>query len=177
MEQNRLRIIIITSFVLLSLAIVGIIALFTNSSSQQTNNPNQTERIDPGSGEEVVNTEGKTPEKYGVNPNEPSFLGLVGLVDRGMTLSDVDDVKAFWNDYANQQLVEGKEKINEISITVDSIEHVIDSAAHTETFRMPLTINRERQYTFSAVSNSDTAKKTYTLAQDEGVVYSKEQDL
>lgn len=176
MNDKRLRTLIIIGFILLSVLIVGGIALITSNNSQN-NQPAQTETTDPSSGDTVQNTEGKTPEKYGVNPNQPIYLGFSELLDRGMELEEVDNAKAFLNDYVNKQLQDGKPKIEQISIVADSVEHVIKSVEHEETFSMVLTMSNDQQFTFTVTTDADTDIRTLSLMQSDTIVYSTEQDM
>lgn len=177
MNDKRLRILIIIGFILLSALIVGVIALITSNNSSQSDQPAQTETTDPSSGDTVQDTEGKTPEKFGVNPNQPIYLGFSELLDRGMELEEVDNAKAFLNDYVNKQLQEGKPKIEQISIVADSVEHVIKSAEHEETFSMVLTMSNDQQFTFTVTTDADTSTRTLSLMQSDAIVYSTEQDM
>lgn len=177
MNEKRLRIVIIAGFVVLSLAIAGIIAAIMNSQGSSVNEPKQTSYVDPASGETVLDTEGKTPEYYGVNPNRPNFLGFYNLFDAGMLDADIEEVKGFLNDYADKQLEEGKPKLTEISLYVDTIGHAINQETHEETFDLNLLVNREQQFQLKIVTNAETAKRTYSLIQDEKAIYSQVKDI
>lgn len=177
MNDKRLRTLIIIGFIVLSAAIIGIIALITKNSNSESEQPAQTESIDAASGDTVQNTDGKTPEKYGVNPNQPIYLGFSELLDRGMEMDEVDNAKAFLNDYVNKQLQDGKPKIEQISVVADSVEHAIKSAEHEEIFSMVLTISSGQQFTFTVTTDADTDLRTLSLIQSDAVVYSTEQAM
>ncbi len=161
MKQTQLRLLIVLGFIVIAVGIVGIIGFITQSQTDQGRSYTQTESIDPASGETVIETDGKTPEKYGVNPDIPIYLGFVQLMDRGMTLDDVDEVKGFLNDFANKQISENKDKITEISLYKDSVGHKIQN--NVDTYTMDFLVNRKSGYVMSIDANSNTNQKTYQL--------------
>jgi hypothetical protein len=163
MNQKQLRLTLIIGFVVIAAAIVGIIAFITNGGSTLTSNePTVTEYHDPGSGDTVIDVEGKTPETYGSNPDAPGFLGITELASRGMSDGDIDAIEAFWNDYANKQITENKEKITEISLTKDSIQHSVDRDTAESIYTMDFVINRNTGYVLTVTSEVST-KTSYAL--------------
>jgi hypothetical protein len=145
MTTNRL--LIILGFVVLSLAMVGIMVFIFNASQQNTSTePNQNEFVDPATGQTILNPEGKSPENYGTNPDTPIFVGFSNLLQYGARQSTVDNTKSFLNDYANQRITNNEERITEISIVVDTIRHTIDNTANTSSYTFDIIVNRDQNY-------------------------------
>jgi hypothetical protein len=139
-----IRLIII--FAVLSLITVGLtIALYKaiNTSTAQSTNAEQTTYTDPGSGETIVYTKGKTPETYGINPDTPTYLGFASLLDVGFSDDQVRNTKAAFLDFASQNNKD--DKIKEISITVDSIKQTLDPKVGS-TYSFDITTNRKTKY-------------------------------
>lgn len=161
MNQKQLRFVIILGFAVVAAGIVGIIALITTSSDDKTATYTQTEYVDPASGETINDTQGKTPEKYGANPDVPVYYGFSILLDRGLTQDEVNEITAFVNDYNNKLITEGKEKLTEVSLYRDSVIHKIEN--EIDNYTMDLLINRTSGYVLQISSNNDTEEITYTL--------------
>lgn len=174
MNDNRLRNFIILGFIGAAILIVGIFALFQNNGDNQAQ-PDQTEWTDSASGDTVQDTQDKTPEKYGVDPNQPVYLGFVELLDRGMLLEEVDNAKVFLTDFVNKEIKEGKPKITRLSVETDSVTHTIQS--NKESFTMNLVTNKEQRYSFDVTTDANTNIRTLSLTKDGTVVYSTKQNM
>jgi len=154
---------LIIGFAAMSLLIVGIIVLFykvNDNNAKQASDPKQTTYTDPGSGETVVTTDGKSPETYGVNPDTPIYLGFTNLLDVGLSDDQVRNVKAAFLDFAVQN--KPKEKITEISITVASIRQTVDPDVGS-TYSFDLTMNRKTRY-HAVVSSNDITSISLSLS-------------
>lgn len=161
MNQKQLRFVIILGFAVVAAGIVGIIAMITSSSDNKTATYTQTEYVDPASGETINDTQGKTPEKYGANPDVPVYYGFSVLLDRGLTQDEVNEITAFVNDYNNKLITEGKEKLKEVSLYRDSVKHKIEGGV--DSYTMDLLIDRTNSYVLQRSLNNDTGVLTYTL--------------
>lgn len=136
---------IIIGFVLMSLVIVGILVLFyavNNGQDQKVKEADQNSYVDAGSGEEVDSPQGKSPETYGVNPDQPIYLGFVRLFDVGLSSDQVDALKAAFLDYTTAQ--KSTEKITEISITTATIRQTLGAGGNKYSF--DLTMNKTKKY-------------------------------
>jgi hypothetical protein len=137
---------IIIGFAVMSLVIIGILVLFyavNGNQTQQTGEAKQNSYTDKGSGETVDSPEGKSPETYGVNPDQPIYLGFVRLFDVGFSSDQVDALKAAFLDYTAQQ--KATEKITEISITTATIRQSVDPNTGS-TYSFDLTMNQKKKY-------------------------------
>lgn len=147
MNAKQQRLLIIVGFVILSLMIIGIMVFIFNASQSQTSTePNQNEFIDPATGETILNPDGKSPETFGTNPDAPIFVGFSNLLQFGARQTVVENTKSFLNDYANERITKNEERITEVSIVVDSIQHTIDNAANTSSYTFDIVINRSENY-------------------------------
>lgn len=142
-EKKKVQLAIIGAFVVLALIIVGIIALFFKVNGGTEGQYAATEEVDPTSGETVIRTDGKTPEAYGQNPNTPLMLGLVGFLDRGISMEELQRIKAAFTDYANQRITKNQEKIEQISVDGDSITHTIEAKTGNGLFTANVVINNK----------------------------------
>lgn len=179
MNQKQLRLIIILGFVVISAGIVGIIVLIQNQNSAQNQTYTQETYVDPASGETISETDGKTPESFGRNPDLPLYSGFSILLERGLAQDEINELTNFVNDYNNQLITEGKPKLKEVSLYRDSVQHRIEK--NVDTFQMDLLIDRTIGYVLTRVQNDNTAKLTYTLHKGvntaDPVVYSKTEDI
>ena len=180
MDSKQIRLIIIITFVVISAGIIGIIAAVTSSDDSSKGSYTQSDYVDPGSGETVIDTEGKTPETSGSNPNTPSYIGFSELNNRGFNQDDIDKFRSFLNNYANRQIEENKDAITEISLTKDTIQHGVNRDTGEGIYTLDLTINRSTGYVATITSDGLT-KTSYALY--EGVdtstqpVYTRSIDL
>lgn len=162
MNTKQLRLTVIIACVIVSAGIVGIIATVTNSNNSTKTGYTQSDYVDPGSGQTVIDTEGKTPESAGRNPDIPSYIGFAELNDRGFNQNDIDKLRSFLNDYANKQIQENKEKVTEISLTKDTIQHSVNRDTGESIYTLDLTINRNTGYVATITSDGLT-KTSYAL--------------
>jgi hypothetical protein len=136
---------IIIGFAVMSLVIIGILVLFyavNGNKTPQTSDAKQNSYTDPGSGETVDTPDGKTPETYGVNPDQPIYLGFVRLFDVGFSSDQVDSLKAAFLDYTTAQ--KAAEKITEVSITTATIRQTL--GANGNKYSFDLTMNKKKKY-------------------------------
>jgi hypothetical protein len=177
MQNTQLRRIIIIGCIVVGAILFGIFMLIQNNGQQSSGQPNQEEYTDPISGDVVQNTDNKTPEKYGVDPNQPVFLGFAELLDRGMTLADTDTIKTFLTDYNNKLISEKKTKIARISIEAGSVKHTINRDLNQDSVTMNIATDAEQWFVFEVTTNDDTDTRTLTLTQNNTVVFSTKQTL
>lgn len=178
MNAKQQRLLIILGFVILSLMIIGIMVLIFNASqSPSSTEPNQNEFVDPATGETILSPDGKSPETYGTNPDTPIFVGFSNLLQFGVRQTVVENTKSFLNDYANERVTRNEERITEVSIVVDSIQHTIDNSANTSSYTFDIVINRSENYSVKLITQgvrsmttdlittagTSILKKTYSL--------------
>lgn len=140
-NTRRTQVFIILGFIGISLLIIGGIALYYRYNSQTNySEPDNKAYVDPGSGDLVLSPEGKTPETYGTNPDQPIYLGFTAFLDIGVNDEQVQYLKDMLVDYAFSQ--KDKEKITEISLDKSSLKHSFDPEGPS-VYKFNLTINRK----------------------------------
>lgn len=142
-NEKKTQLYVIIVFGVLSLIIFGVVALFYQINNPNTGQPAMNEYTDPGSGNTIVSPEGKTPEKYGVNPDAPIYIGFSKLLDIGISFDQVNSIKSALGDYAFT--VKDSAKITEISLTSDSITHTPNPTG-PDTYLFRITMNRKDEY-------------------------------
>lgn len=160
MNQKRLRLLLLLGFIVISAGIVGIIAFITNNATKTDSSYTQSEYYDPATGQNLNETQGKTPEKVGVNPDAPSYNGFSILLDRGLTQDDINAIVDFITSYNSKLIGENKDKISSVSLYKDSVEHKITDSVDIYTMR--LLVDRTEGYTVQTSSDEFT-NITYNL--------------
>lgn len=135
-SPNRNKAILI-SVVLLPVVIALVVFIFTSSRSS---NSNAEEYLDPGSGETVSSPKNKTPEKFGISTDGPTYLGFSKLIDAGLTTGQLELVKVIFGRFS----VSDSRNLNELSITVETIDLNVSDEGMSMSFE--LTANRTTQY-------------------------------
>jgi hypothetical protein len=158
---------IVLFFIVISLIIVGIIALFY-SVNGRTTEPTTTSRVDPDSGETVEETAGKSPETYGINPDMPIFLGFSNLYDIGMPQVKIEFIKSGLASYADS--IKKEQKITQISLRKSDISMSNDRDTGIATYNFTIVMNGKDVYHLNATSD-DITTIDFTLAKDGRVVY------
>jgi hypothetical protein len=146
---NKRSIIIIAT--LLGLAIIAMaIVGFTNQRS--TNTPTGT-YVDPGSGETIIDSDTSSQGPTASLKNTIIYPGFSRLIDRGLSPDQVQSVQLALAEYS----FENKKNFKEVSLTVDSIRHLLPQGTSTQhTLTFDITVNRKDKY-FMSVAYSDTA--------------------
>ncbi|HJP81574.1 MAG TPA: hypothetical protein VJ841_04230 [Candidatus Saccharimonadales bacterium] len=153
MNQRQQRIIIISGIILI-LVIFGASFFFATRSSNSNNATYTThEYIDPASGDQVIDTTGKTPENGGSTTYTPTYYGMDELYNRGFSQDQVTAVRTFLNQYTTQQLEAGKTKIEKISLERETIAHTIDKDSGMSIYTLHLLINLSVAYTLTISSD------------------------
>jgi hypothetical protein len=158
---------IVVFFIVTSLVIVGIIALFYNVNRGATE-PATTSHIDPDSGETVYKTDGKSPEVYGINPDTPLFLGFSSLYDIGLPQVKIEFIKSGLASYADS--IKKEQKITQISLRKDATVTSNDSETGVATYDFTIVMNGEAVYNLHATSD-DITTIDFTLSKDGKLVY------
>jgi hypothetical protein len=156
------------------ITVIGIIAalcilfvlLFTFFNRRGTREGSYTtsEYTDQASGDQVIDTQGKTPENGGSETYTPTYFGMDALYTRGFSQKAVSAVRTFMNLYATQQLESGAQKIEKISLEKDTIEHGMDRTTGASVYTLHLLINLTTTYTLTVASKS-ADEVTYSLYQ------------
>lgn len=95
--------------------------------------------IDKYSGETIIETPNKSPEKAGAD-NSVVFLGYSKLIDIGMTYNQMIETKKMFNNYAESQK---NISISEISINISSIISYLDDTTSNRIITFETIINRK----------------------------------
>jgi len=140
-SPNRKKILIISSVVVL--VIIGAaVLLFSNHSSKS---PGST-YVDPLSHQTVSSPPGKTPDTYGTVADQPLYLGFDRLLDHGLTLVQINNLKAAFYKYSLAQ----SPHLKEISIAVDNITTSYKQTAHSTVFYIYFNGRFDRAMPFNA---------------------------
>lgn len=169
-REQQQRTYIIVFFIVMSLIIIGIVALFYRFNGKvDASNPTIKQTTDPISGEQVISPEGKSPETYGVNPDAPIYLGFSNLYDSGLSSDQVTTVKQSLGTYADQ--IKDKEKVKRISLDPKSISHSIDQKNGTSSYAFHVFFNDKDEYIMK-LSSDIVDNTTYSLFKNGQVIYS-----
>jgi|GEM_PF-1265012 len=166
MMTNKKQLYLIGAFVIFgiisAIITIGIYNLTqsSGSSSSVAKDPKMNEYTDPASGDTILSPEGKAPDKYGVNPDAPIYVGFSELVSRGLSPDQVASIKAALLDYVVQVKETGK--ITEVSLKASSITHAVDTTSGDSYYDFQLLVNRKDTY-FAHVVNPDIATIRLTL--------------
>lgn len=132
---NKKVTIAIIGIALLFVSIVIYQVLHSNKKGYVDTSVTQT-YIDPGSGETVIETPNKSPEKTG--GNNIVMLGFSKLLDIGITNIQLNKIKLYLSNYSSSQ----ETPIKEISITTSSISQAMDQDSSEKTTNFTVTIDR-----------------------------------
>ncbi len=163
-DEKKTRLYIIIGFAVLSAIIVGVIGLIygltTKNASEQ---PDMHQFTDPGSGNVILSPDGKAPEKVGVNPEAPIYIGFDKLLDVGLAFDQVTSIKSALSDYAFQ--VKNQTKITEISLTAGSIKNTPNPNG-PDTYLFTIVLNRKDQYKVIITTNDITSIQLSLYTKD-----------
>lgn len=141
-NRNARKIAVVFAVVVIVVFVVTIIVLVSKPHPSQ-NTAQETVYHDPYSGETVTDIKGKGPDTYGVNPEEPVFLGISKLLDNGISSTQLEDYKQAVYNYSLHR----NPKIQEISIHVNDIKRPTrDPNSDIDTLTFDVTINRKDTY-------------------------------
>jgi hypothetical protein len=162
---------IVIFFAVTALVIIGIIALFYNVNSVgQSGDPATNTHIDPDSGETVSNPTDKGPEKFGVNPDAPIYLGFSNMYTSGLSQNQVESIKSSLASYTDS--IKAKQKVTQISLRKNSITHVVDGEQDINLYTFILVMNEKDVYQVKATPSSDSIDEiNFTLYKDDKLVF------
>lgn len=134
---NKKILIIAAIFVALSIitAVIYQVVITVNNSKDPTVTKTY---VDPGSGETVIDTPNKSPEKAGTG-DSIVFLGFTKLLDIGMTYRQVSSVKTDLQTYSSKL----KDPVTEASIDSSSISSSVNSENNERTVTFTVKLNRK----------------------------------
>lgn len=154
-NKNKVIIILIAlSPVIISLLVFGFINI-----RKDTSNPD--EYYDKGSGETVSNPKNKTPEIFGIEPGEPTYLGFSKLIDAGLTTEQLDLVKSIFAVFS----LSDDRYITELSVTINTIEQNISDESLSISFE--ITADRKTKYS-CIVSYTGLSDARLVVSDSEG---------
>jgi hypothetical protein len=135
-NQLNKKLVIAAAAFIIFVALISVIYLMFNKTSDN-NTPKAVSYVDPGTGDVVITVPGKTPED--TNGRDITMLGFDRLItDYGMTFEQVKVLQSKLNDYSTVN----KNFVQEVSVTLSSVETTINSDTGTATLKFELTINR-----------------------------------
>jgi len=154
MDEKRQQLYIKLGFVGLSIIAACVTSALYNYTNRPNINPTQTTITDSVSGTTILNTDGKTPETYGRDPDAPAILGISVLHDRGMSQTETEGITGVLYDYASQQLSDGIQKIKQLSIDPNNITHIVDPGSHTSTYTINIVSDSGVRYIMTVASTT-----------------------
>lgn len=143
-ESNDLKKKVLFGLVVLMMFLVSALVLYLvfGRSSKSNTTDNAGLYYDPGSGETVANPPGQTPETYGSQGKEITYLGFSKLLDYGASKFQLEATKLAFENYSKTR---GND-IKEVSITVSSIKNGPDGDDLSIVINFDLKINRQEDY-------------------------------
>jgi hypothetical protein len=112
----------------LALVAVVVIVAVVLSLRSQPQYPADNTYVDPASHETISDPHGKSPDVNGSAPDQPIFLGLSKLTERGVSQFQINDLKEAFYRYKKAS----NKPVKEVSIYVDTVQ-VIPFDPHTAT--------------------------------------------
>lgn len=149
MNLSKRNLIIIGSIFGVVVIAMVILGLIMQSNSDEAA-PDEQGYVDPGSGE-VIKADKAPQGTEESRKNAIIYPGFSKLIDRGLSPEQLQSVQQTIAAYS----VENKKDFKEVSLTVDSIRHLLpqgESTTHTLTY--DITVNRKDKY-FMTVAYSD----------------------
>lgn len=101
-----------------------------------------TEYKDPYSNEVVITNTNQAKEEETLKSNNITFLGFNTLLQRGINSPQIDILKSLYIKYSSQN----KNYIQELSIDISSIKHIINSDSGENIITFDTIINRKDKY-------------------------------
>lgn len=143
--------------------VVGVIVLTiltTKTKKDTTGTIGVNYYTDPNNGNVVAYTQDKTPESFGsTNEQKTIFLGAEVLLDKGVTISQLDTFKYLTVHYFTSQ----NKTPNEVSIVSDSVRFLINSPDTAGAARISFRaqINRTDDYDMYLDFSDDNSVKLF----------------
>jgi hypothetical protein len=163
MQLVNKRNLIIAGSVVVVLVAIGLLVAAQQAKKQTSDNNTpafftDTGKYDANSGETTSDIVGKTPDNFGLLPDTPVYLGLTGLLDAGLTMTQLNDVKYAFYQYTTST----NPKIKQVSFTKNSFLTVPPDAngSASMTFDVVLDSKPKMHGTFTY---SDTESIALTL--------------
>lgn len=118
--NNRTKITIaIVAFVILSAIAITLTIIQQNSKQSSDQNTSKT-YTDPGSGETIIESNNGPTTASGEAPTTPIFLGFSQLIDKGLSVNQVELIKSSLSTYSSKQNAQFKE----VSLNVSTIKRI-----------------------------------------------------
>jgi hypothetical protein len=163
MDNRKKLTIAIVIFISLSLAAV-IVAVIIKSTQPQLEKRVSTTTTDPVSGEQVIkgtNTGVASPD---ATPNTPTYLGFSNLVDRGVSIQQVEIIKAALTSYS----LNNKAIFTQVSLNKDNINRVMPSSPDDPSeLTFPIVVNNKDNYFVSASYSTPDTMTTKLYKSDQ----------
>lgn len=162
LQDRRFRTILIIAVLL-----VALLALFVLSKVRQDTGQYE----DPLSQQTISDPPGKTPDTYGTNKDNPVYLGFDKLLDYGLTLDQLNNLKAAFYLYSRQQ----SSPLKEVSMDISSLNTGYTTIANHDrlyyvTYKVKL--DRTKDFIAKVEYSGLSAVRLYLLNQgDQSVVY------
>ena len=164
MQFINKRVVVITLCIVL--LIVVVIAFITNSSStNKVKQPKITSYMDSDSGQTVTDIEGRTPENFNTDPDQPIFLGFTSLLSQGVSQYQLNGIEAAITTYSKQQ------KFAEISLKIDTIKSQPRQQNNTtSTIQFDIKFDRKPVYYKTTVELIGISKVRIVIHNGEGLL-------
>lgn len=125
------------------LLVVYLVFFQSKKNQESTGDPSITTIYqDPYSNEIVITNPNQTQEEATLKSNDIVFLGFNTLLQRGVNSPQIDILRSLYIKYSSQN----KDFIQELSIDVSTINHIIDDNSGENTITFDTIINRKDKY-------------------------------
>lgn len=144
MERQRNRKLVIVIFAVVLILLMGLVFWLTKPQKTTESKTGESQVYnDPVSHQKIVTRTGAAPETNGQTSTGPVFVGFEKLLDYGVTVQQLDALKAYFGDYAPFV-----NKSPEISLAVDDIQAGQDMSDPQQRFfiRSHVVVDRKTTY-------------------------------
>lgn len=144
-----------------------LLAILISVAFWASNSQKPGEYFDRGSGETVYDPEGRTPEKFGQDENQPLILGISKLLDYGLTKYQLEALATAFTNYS-----ESKQQLGEVSIQVATIAaQPRDPNSEKDTLKFDAVFDRKDTYLVTLDYFDLTAVRLIISAADGKEIY------
>lgn len=172
---NRRRNVIITIiifFILIASYVLIVISLDGKNEENKVTDSQFNTYYDNYSGQRVSGLKDQKPERYGVEGDPITFLGVSSLLKIGVTRFNIESYRTAIENFSSKR----ETKINEVSININSIESNTRNRTNKTdypTYKFKIKINRQEDFDATLKAYS-IATASLTLEQDGKVIFESE---
>ncbi len=131
----------------------------TNPSEPET--PKETTYIDPYSGEEITDTDGKVGETYN-NENSVVYFGFAKLRDYGMTQDQIEILQTYILQYSLKREALNEPGLKEVTVDFKTYKQTIDQNTSEKTVTFDMIANRDENQRYYVINRSPSISTMWT---------------